>query len=68
MSGSFSVVKHEAAHLPEKEIRNKLLQNLPCVYEMIFRIKLLNGGKVIIIIIIITLHYIALLNMQSLRN
>ena len=67
MSGSFSVVKHEAAHLPEKEIRNKLLQNLPCVYEMIFRIKLLNGGEVIIIIII-TLHYIALLNMQSLRN
>jgi hypothetical protein len=58
MFGSFSVVKHEAAHLPAKEITNKLLQNLLCVYENTFHLKLLNGVKVIIIIIIIIITII----------
>jgi len=52
MPGGFIVVTHEAAHLPAKEIKNKLFQNLPRVYKTIFHLKLLNRENVIIIIII----------------
>jgi hypothetical protein len=36
-------VKHEAANLPAKEVKNKLFQKLPCVYKKIIHLKLLNG-------------------------